>query len=259
MRANWPGLPAKSLEVLHASGATQEQIDSYLQQILANKPEEIGASAADFFADIENARRAVVERLRALAAASPAALAGPTHQTFLVANPSDRDATVTLRVRRASIPPAWAIAIVNADEPAGQKPKYPVREAEPGRTYTLQLPGHAQTRVAAEVTPVGDVAEDTVASWAVEGSIDGAVIGGMMMQMHVPASIPPVQLPPIRSAVDTSAASSTAAASPSAGGGLGSGSTRVSLFIGGAVLLLVVLAAVLVIRSKKGRGADAGS
>ncbi len=250
------GLPAKSLEVLRARGATDAQQAEYLRRLLAMKPEEIGTSADDFLAAIDEARRKLVEYLRALATANPAAMAGPTYQTFLVGNPGNREGRVTLRIRRASVPPTWKIAIVNAAEPDEAKPAYRVTESEPGRTYTLQLPAHGQARVAAVVTPVGNVAEGTTASWAVEGTIDGVLIGGMLMEMHVPASVPPVRLPPIEPAAGpptppieqrerTVAGANRHRASPAG----------ISVYVGAGALLVVLLPLVLFIRRRMNRGA----
>jgi hypothetical protein len=211
------GLSPAHRTLLAATGLSDAQIKAYVADLLKRNPQEIGSSATELLAGINNARRQTAQRLRALANSDPGQLAGPGQETFLVANPADKPETITLSIRRASLPPAWKVIVLNADEPGGGgKPKFPVAEESPGQRYTVHLPPGERTRITSIVIPVGEVVQDTVASWAVEGAIGEKPIGGMMLQMRVPASIPPVQLPPVGRAGGTSslAEPTVATASP---------------------------------------------
>jgi hypothetical protein len=128
-------------------------------------------------------------------------------QSYNVGNPHDKEETVDLFIRPVSIPADWKLSIVNAEqtEAQGQKapgdnpPKYPVREADPGKHYAVTLPAKAQVRVASVLIPVGEVGARTTARWAVEGKIGDELIGGMVHEMNVPYIIADLKLPPLGS------------------------------------------------------------
>jgi hypothetical protein len=245
------GLSPAHRTLLAAAGLSDAQTKAYIADLLKRKPQEIGSSATELLAGINNARRQTAERLQALANSDPGQLAGPGQETFLVANPADKPETITLSIRRASIPPAWKVIVLNADERgagAGSKPKFPIAEELPGQRYTVHLPPGQRTRITSIVIPVGEVAQDTMASWAVEGAIGEKPIGGMMLQMRVPASIPPVQLPQVGRAGGTSSLAEptvAAAAPPSTPAAPRAQRLRPYLWLFLIVLLLIVLLLVL--------------
>jgi hypothetical protein len=75
-----------------------------------------------------------------------------------------------------------------------------VREVEPGKRYNVRLPAKATVRVASLMVPVGAVAANTTARWAVEGKIGKELIGGMMHEPNVRYIVPDLQLPPVGAA-----------------------------------------------------------
>lgn len=132
----------------------------------------------------------------------------PLVQTYSVGNPHDRPENVDLFIRSISVPPDWKLSIVNAEyvegsdqtgKVGGSAPKFPVREVEAGKHYTIDLPTKAEAKVASLVVPVGEIGARTTARWAVEGKIGNQLIGGMVHEMNVPYIIPDLQLPPVGS------------------------------------------------------------
>jgi hypothetical protein len=126
----------------------------------------------------------------------------PISQTYLVGNPHDREETIDLRIRRASLPSEWKLSIVNGESSsAGQAPQ--VLEVEAGRHYRVRLPAKGQLSIASVVVPAGVVGENTTARWAVEGKIGDELIGGMVHAMHVPGFLPDLELPAVGSLAAT--------------------------------------------------------
>jgi hypothetical protein len=140
----------------------------------------------------------------------------PVSQTFVVGNPHDRTELVDLTIRRVSIPVDWKLSIVNAPLPVPSTPAAggqkkadspQVSEIRPGQRYQVTLPAKTEVRVASVVVPVGETGENTTARWAVEGRIGNELLGGIVHEMHVPAILADLQLPPIGSAATTAAGS----------------------------------------------------
>lgn len=165
----------------------------------------------------------------------------PVSQTYLVGNPHDREETVDLFIRRASVPPEWKLSIVDAEPASVGQPQTRVQEVEAGRHYRVRLPAKGQLTVASVVVPVGIVGENTWARWADEGKIGDELIGGIVHEMHVPGFLADLKLPPVAPAPP-----SPAAASPA-----GAARWVMPAAIAAAALLAVAIVVVLLVRFRR--------
>src|SRR5262249_22468824 len=95
----------------------------------------------------------------------------PIAQSYLVGNPHDREESVDLFIRRASLPPEWKVSIANAEPESSGRAQGHVEEVQAGQHYRVQLPANGQVTVMSVVVPVGIVGENTRARWADEGRI----------------------------------------------------------------------------------------
>jgi hypothetical protein len=195
------GLSAEHRTLLQESALSAEEIDGYQKQLLATPVGELGISMVELYQQIVETRRALAVSLDQFAAAGFTE-SGPLSQTFTLANPHDRAVTIEVFIRRASIPPDWKLSLVNADDPSGDKSGPRPQEIEAGKHYRVTLPAKGQIKVASVVEPVGVLAENTTARWAVEGYIGDELLGGIVHEMHVPGFLPDLKLPEI-GAVDT--------------------------------------------------------
>ena len=109
--------------------------------------------------------------------------------TFVVGNPRDREATIELTIKRASVPRTWRLSVGTGDSLRAQGSLGAVEELEPGKRYQVRLSPKGQVRVASVLTPVGPVAENTTIRWAVEGRIDKELLGGIVLELKVPSNL----------------------------------------------------------------------
>lgn len=194
------GLTSEHTKLLVASGLSAAEIDAYRDKLLATAPGDIGVSIVEFYDHLARFRRALATALDNFASGAGSGGNRPLASVFTLVNPHDRDEDIDLLIRRVSIPPDFQLAIVDAPEATDDDAKPPpelVEEVVPGEKYRVHLPARGETRIASVVVPVGAVGENTTARWAVEGRIGDELIGGMMHEMNVPATIPDLKLPPI--------------------------------------------------------------
>lgn len=200
------GLSESHRKLLTESGLKEEEINAYQKALVAMPPGEMGMSIVELYRQIARVRREVAAALHELATDASVDV-GPLSQTFTVGNPHDKEETVDLFIRRASIPPDWTASIVaTASAPAqGDKPQGPqIQVVEAGRHYRVQLPAKGEIRVSTVLVPAGAAAENTTARWTVEGKIGDELLGGIVQEMQVPAYLPDLKLPAVGS-VDTRA------------------------------------------------------
>lgn len=234
------GLGPGHVELLRASGLSQEAIETYRKDLLATPLEELGISIVEFYRDILEFRRAAAEALVELTDGGAAASALPRSASFVVGNPKDRDATMELILRRVSIPPTWELLIEEEPGPADPTAAGKLSQIGAGERYEVRLGPKEEIRVTSVVLPVGPVERGTVARWAVEGRIGDEIIGGMMHELYVPAIVPNLVLPPIAPAAATQPSQGVRERVP-------------SLLIGGiaTIALIIIVAAVLVVRRRR--------
>jgi hypothetical protein len=132
-----------------------------------------------------------------------------------------------------------------------------VSEFRAGLHYKVSLPAKGQVRVLSVVTPNGPVGNNTTARWAVEGRIGNELLGGLVHEMHVPAILPELELPPVTPVVAAAARGqaaplAAAAAAPSGGGGRWK-----AWAAGGVAVALTVVMIIVVIVARRRRHADA--
>jgi hypothetical protein len=190
------GLNAEQRALLQGGGLDTNDIDTFQKAILINSPDRLGVSLVELYTRIAGVRRGWADRLREFATASVRD-SGPLSESFLVGNPHDRDALVVLVVRRVAMPPEWTISLSEVESTAAENPAKRLREVEKGKRYEVRLPAKGEIRVFSEVTPVGVVAENTTARWAIEGMIGDELIGGLVQEVNVPGFLPDLQLPGI--------------------------------------------------------------
>lgn len=234
------GLTPRQHTLLKESGYTDAQTREYLTELLAMPPEEIGMSLEEGYLWIAITRRELARRLEEFSQGDVRTYFDDMNNSFLVGNPSDREATIDLYIRPVSISPLWKLSVVDAAEavPDGEGTRPMVQEVKAGEHYRVRLPAGGETLVASLLMPVGPVGPNTTARWAVEGKIGDKLIGGMMHEMHVPAVAADPELPPVATApvaVDTTAPSGRLA----------------MLLIVGALVVSVLLAVILVLRIRK--------
>jgi hypothetical protein len=179
------GFNDDSLAVFGWLGVSQEFLDEHILPVALR-------------ADPTKAAGSYYAKLLELAAAyrwAGAGLARKALFTYVVGNPHDREETIDLFIRRASMSPDWRLSVVDAETMQDGKPVKRVQEVEAGRQYRVQLPAHGQVAVASVVVPVGVVGENTKARWTVEGKIGDELIGGMVHE-YGSGFLPDLKLPP---------------------------------------------------------------
>jgi hypothetical protein len=191
------GLSAGHRRLALAGGYSEAELDAYLKDLLDEQPDKLGLSMVEFLTNIARSRRALAAQLEEFAKTGAAADSGPKAQIFTLANPHDDKRTVDLYIHRASMPPNWKVSLVSAADPKADTSAPRPQEIEAGRHYRVTLPAKGQIKVASVVVPVGVVAENTTARWAVEGWIGNELLGGIVHEMHVPAMLPDLKLPEI--------------------------------------------------------------
>lgn len=190
------GLSEEHRKLLGESGLTPEGVAAYQQKVLSTPATEIGISVVELWQRMAESRRQLANQLDNLAG-DRRQVSRPLGDSFLVGNPHDRDALVVLVVRRVAMPPEWTISLSEVESTAAEKPAKRLREVEKGKRYEIRLPAKGEIRVVSEVTPVGEMAENTTARWAIEGRIGEELIGGLVQEVNVPGFLPDLQLPPI--------------------------------------------------------------
>jgi hypothetical protein len=174
-------------------------------------------------------------------------VSGPLGARFVVGNPHDREAVVQLLVRRVAMPAEWTVSLSEVEPAPGEKPANRLKEVEKGKRYEVRLPAGGQVSVMSEVTPVGVVAENTTARWAIEGMIGGELLSGIVQEVNVPAFLPDLHLPVIAAGQPQAAASREGVPGKQATNGWQSNVIVVSA----AVAFLIALAVVLLRRRKR--------
>lgn len=233
------GLSESHRKLLTESGLKEEEIDAYQKALVAMPAGEIGMSMVELYRQIARVRREVAAALHELATDASVDV-GPLSQTFTVGNPHDKEETVDLFIRRASMPPDWTASIVaTAPAPAaGDKPQGPqIQVVEAGRHYRVRLPAKGEMRVSTVLVPAGAAAENTTARWAVEGKIGDKLLGGIVQEMHVPAYLPDLKLPAVGS-VDTRATDGPTVGATVFMRPIIWSSAGIALFLGAVVLLV---------------------
>lgn len=236
------GLSAEHRRLLRESGLAEEEIDAYQSELLKMSPDNVGTSIVELYAKIGRVRRALATSLETFSGAR-LTKSGPLSQTYLVGNPHDREETVDLFIRRASVPPEWKFSILDAEPASVGQPQTRVQEVEVGRHYRVRLPAQGRLTVTSVVVPVGVVGENTTVRWATEGKIGDKLIGGIVNEMHVPGFLPDLKLPPIMPAAVTPTPVAPAAAAPPR--------WRIWLAIAAAALLSIAIVVVLLVRSRR--------
>jgi hypothetical protein len=239
------GLSQKHRKLLSESGLSPEEIAAYQQIVQATPAAELGVSMVELYRKIAETRRQLATSLDEFAR-DHRWVSGPLGDSFLVGNPHDREAVVQLLVRRVAMPPEWTVSLSEVEPATGEKAAKRLKEVEKGKRYEVRLPAGGQIRVASEVTPVGVVAENTTARWAIEGMIGGELLGGIVQEVNVPGFLPDLQLPAIAAAQPQVAAGEAAPATqPTAGW------RRSVVVISAAVALFVIALAVVLLRRRK--------
>jgi hypothetical protein len=239
------GLSEEQRKLLRESGLTPEEIAAYQQGVQSKPAAELGIAVVELYRRIAEARRELAASLDEFAR-DHRWVSGSMGDSFLVGNPHEREAVVQLVVRRVAMPPEWTISLSEVEPAAAEKPAKRLREVEKGQRYEVRLPPGGEIRVVSEVTPVGGVAENTTARWAIEGRIGDELLGGILQEVNVPGFLPDLQLPgiaPVSQAQAPAGVSQPAAPSASRG--------TLMLMIGGAALLLIITIAVVVLRLRK--------
>jgi hypothetical protein len=173
---------------------TADEIAAYQARLQATPALVVGKSIVEHYVQIAAGRRKLAESLdKVEATGTPDA---DPERTFLVCNPKDEAATIDLYIRRVSVPPQWHLAVAAVADGPDDPAEYRVEEVEAGEHYRVRLPAKGQVRVASVVVPAGGVGADTTTRWAVEGKIGTELIGGIVQELHVPASRPEESHPP---------------------------------------------------------------
>lgn len=189
------GLSEVHRGLLKESGLTPEEITAYERKVQGTPPGDLGISIVELYQKIAKARQDLAASLEQFAG-DRETISGQLGQSFVVGNPHDRDEVVHLVLRRAAMPPEWTLSLVEV-EPTGGKSAQRLEVVEAGRQYQVRLPAKGSIRMASIVTPVGTVAENTTARWAVEGRIGEELLGGIVQEVNVPAFLPNLELPPV--------------------------------------------------------------
>jgi hypothetical protein len=187
------GFSREQIDAAHALGLTDEAIEADRQALLNTNPDDLAGSFVAKLADAELAFREMGDYLVAPVnfTDEPGATAGAnggliavaeaagedsnlariyTHtSTIQVGNPLDHEATVDLRVRRLSMPVEWPVDLSPASVVLG-----PGEEATVTVTISATTPWPQGTR--------SDV--------AIEGFSEGQLLGGVVVALLVPRSVP---------------------------------------------------------------------
>ena len=233
------GLSEEHRKLMTDRGLTPDDIAAYQKKLQRMPAAQLGMSMVELHEKIADARRRLAASLEGSMQHGGAA-AKTLGETFVAGNPMERESVVQLHVRRVAMPPEWTISL-RAAESAQAQAAGQLREVEKGRRYEVRLPAGGQIGVVTEVVPVGVVAENTTARWAVEGFIGGELVGGVVQEVNVPGFLPDLQLPPIANVPQPAPGAPPAAARPS----------RVTLLFAAAGVLLVIAAALLLLRRRK--------
>lgn len=194
------GLLPEEQRLLAEGGMTAEAITAYEEELRATAPEEIGISIQEFYQVVVDRRRELAISLADYSAAGARAPAMFSHE-FMLENPHDQNETLDLKILRAAVPPEWHLALVVVDSVAADGSPLQLHEINAGNHYRLDLQARERIRVATVLTPIGVLGRGTTARWAVEGWIGDELLGGIVQEMHVPASgaaaaavVPPISL-----------------------------------------------------------------
>jgi hypothetical protein len=177
------GFNDQELQAARMVGKTDEGIALSLQRRLALPPAEVAGwfdvrvtEAAQAFRELSLALTAVpvfgsVGGSAGLLADDDTHLVrtGESTHTFQVGNPFPVQKTVALRVRRIDLPPDWIVSL-SAD--------------------TLTLAPGQQVTVTATAAPGRPGVQGTQPRFAVEGFVDGALLGGVEFQIWLPVEQP---------------------------------------------------------------------
>jgi hypothetical protein len=234
------GLPPPHIEYLRAGGLDDQAVERYRAELLSRPAEEVGISIAEFYRNLIEFRRGAADSLLELTDGGAAAVAMPRASTFLVGNPKDEARTVTLTLRRISIPADWDLLI---EDMPGEEPNQSPRVRKVTAGYEVQLGPKEQIRVASVVVPRGIVERDTTARWAVEGRIGSELLGGIVHELYVPAVLSGLTLPPVGSA--SAPAKRVAMGDP--------GNRKRSAIVAAVVIAAVAVLAVLVLVLRRRR------
>lgn len=246
------GLSAEHRKLLSESGLAPEEITAYQQSVQATTAAQLGIAVVELYRSIAEARRQVAASLDEFAKAHRW-VSGALGASFVVGNPQEREAVVRLFVRRVAMPPEWTISLSEAEPASGEKPANRLKEVEKGKRYEVRLPAGGQIRVLSEVTPVGTVAENTTARWAIEGMIGEELLSGVVQEVNVPGFLPDLKLPPIAAASQTAAATVPGTGLPSAGSPAETPSRSYALIVSAVIGAVVVIAVVALLARRRRR------
>ena len=185
------GFAQEQIDAAHAIGLTDEEIEAARQRLLNTAPDELAGPLAAKLADAEAAYREMGDYLIAPVNFADEAgreafndgmlLAGVVDgssnlariyahsSTIEVGNPLDHETTIELRPRRISMPPEWLVEL----SPSSVTLK-------PGEQATITISIEATTP-----WPQG-----TRSEVAIEGVAEGQLLGGVVVALLVPASVP---------------------------------------------------------------------
>lgn len=173
------GYDAETRAFHQATGLTDEEINAMLQAEIAALEESLPTTATEFNAILQELAaesRATAQKLRPFFPTTRAeneALqrVAANQVSFAVGNPTDTKATVELVVRPVDLPLQWTAFL--------------------DRAVVVELDAGAETQVTLTLDP-GDqpVLKDVDVQVAVEGYINGELIGGVLVRQRVPGSMP---------------------------------------------------------------------
>lgn len=233
------GVTPQQLKLLQESGHTEAQMKKYLPDLLALPADQVGMSLEEGYRWIGDFRGDLAGLLEEFSRGDVRHYYGRMQNSFLVGNPTDKEATVDLYIRRVAISPQWELSVISApaSQPEAEVPPAPVQEVKAGEHYRVRLQAGESTRVGSVLVPVGPVGQNTTARWAVEGKIGDELIGGMMHEMHVPAVAAELEPPQGVAGIVPAAARAE--------------DSRWMSWTAAAMLLMLILAAVLVVRRRR--------
>lgn len=241
------GLSADHRKLLLESGMTAEDVAAYEAELRATPPGDTGVSVAEYYGLIADHRRTIAAGLERYAAVG--VYHDPQANPHTVVNPRDREATIDLHIRPASVPAGWTLSVVDPaakpTDPKAPAPRSRVEEVVAGKLYRVRLPAKGELQLASVATPGGEVRETTTVRWAVEARIDNKLVGGTVHELRVPAYLPDLELPPVRGAGPSDsgpAAPGTPAADSPAPPGTGFDWRRGALLAAGAAAALAAVA-----------------
>jgi hypothetical protein len=172
------GFTADELTAAHLTGLTDDTIEQIRQRRIAQDPTLVAGSQMAAWTAISEALRDFGEEI--LAPVWPGGVPGaptamqstinrvliqPITNTFLVGNPTDHTAVVTLQVKPVDMPIDWTVAL-----------DVQAITLEPGQQVTVTV----------TTTPGSLAVQGTQLRVAIEGYIDGNLIGGVVQDVVVP-------------------------------------------------------------------------